>query len=89
VIGCITCVFAATIALVQTDIKKVLAVLDGQPAWLHVPGDVASARFRRASSTDDTCFLQGAVVPGSGQRDHGDASRAGHASDGRVRKKIP
>jgi len=36
IVGCATAFFAATIGLVQTDIKKVLCVFHGQPVGLHV-----------------------------------------------------
>ena len=51
VIGAATALFAATIGLVQTDIKKVLAYSTGQPARLHVPGLRRRAPIGAASST--------------------------------------
>ena len=84
VVGVATAFFAATIAIVQTDIKKVLAYSTVSQLGLHVPG----ARRRRLRRGDlprrHARLLQGLPVPRRRQRDPRARRRAGHAQDGRA-----
>jgi len=85
IVGCATAFFAATIGLVQTDIKKVLAYSTGQPVGLHVSRVRRGRILRGHFPPDDPCVLQGASLPRSGQRDsrHGgeqDMNRMGGLS---------
>ena len=50
-VGAVTAIFAASMGVVQNDIKRVLAYSTVSPARLHVPGAAASARSPPASST--------------------------------------
>ena len=83
VIGLFTAVLAASIALAQNDIKKILALLDRLPARIHVP----CLRRRRVHRSDvpcrHACLLQGASVPRVGLRHPCDERRAGRPQDGR------
>jgi hypothetical protein len=83
-VGAITAVFAASIGLVQNDIKRVVALLDLLPARLHVRC-LRRRRLRgRHLSPLHACLLQGAVVFGRRFRDPRHASRTGHAQNGRI-----
>ena len=66
IIGCMTALFAATIGLAQTDIKKRAGLLHGLPARLHVPGLRRGGVLRRNLPPDDARVLQGAAVPWRG-----------------------
>ena len=59
-------------------------VFDRQPTRLHVPGARRRRIRRRHLPPDDARVLQGAALPWFRQRDSCDASRAGHAEDGRA-----
>ena len=50
-VGAITALFAATVAVVQNDIKTRARVLDDQPARLHVPRGRCRRRTAQRSST--------------------------------------
>ena len=63
VIGAATAFFAATIGLVQTDIKRVLAYSTISQLGLHVPGLRGSGVLGGDLSPDDACVLQGAALP--------------------------
>ena len=91
VIGALTAIFAATIGLVQNDIKKVLAYSTVSPARLHVPRRSASARTRRGIFHLVThAFFKALLFLGAGSRDPRAGRRAGHAQDGRPRaSKMP
>src|SRR3546814_10727508 len=61
-------------------------LLDAVTAWLH---DGRAGRFglcRRDLPSHDPRLLQGVAVPGGRLRHHCDASRAGHAQDGRTER---
>jgi len=81
--GRLTALFAATIGLLQTDIKKVLALLDHQPAsatcFLGVGVGAFSAGVFHLMTH---AFLQGPPVPRLGECDSRHGRRAGHAEDG-------
>ena len=84
IIGCATAFFAATIGLVQSDIKKVLAYSTVSQLGYMFLG-MRSWRFRRGNfPPDDARVLQGAAVSVRGQRDSRDGRRAGHVEDGRA-----
>ena len=82
-IGLVTAVLAATIGLVQNDIKKSIRLLDGLATWLYVPRLRLRSVFRRHLPPDDACLLQGFVVPRRWQRDPRALRRTGPAQDGR------
>ena len=89
VIGAATALMAATVALVQTDIKQRARLLDGQPARLHVPG-LRRGRLRRWRLPPlHPRVLQGAAVPRLGIGDPCPGRRAGHAEDGRPAQPDP
>ena len=82
-IGAATALFAATMAIAQTDIKKVLAYSTvSQLGYMFLAagcgayggGDLPRRHAR---------LLQGAALPRFRRGDHGDAPRAGHRQDGR------
>ena len=84
-IGAVTAFFAATVGLVQNDIKRVIAYSTcSQLGYMFVACGVGAYRGRHLPSLH-ACLLQGAAVPRRGLRDPRDASRAGHAQDGRPR----
>ncbi len=62
-VGAATALFAATIAVAQNDIKKVLGVLHRQPARLHVPRRRVGGVRGRHLPHGDPRLLQGAAVP--------------------------
>ena len=88
-IGVGTALFAATIAVAQNDIKKVLAYSTvSQLGYMFLAvgtGAYVAAIFHMITAR----VLQGAVVPWVGFGDPWDASRPGHASLRRLRKLMP
>ena len=83
IVGIATAFFAATIGLAQNDIKKVFAYSTVSQLGLHVPRPGHGSVFRRHLPRDDARVLQGAAVPGRGQRDPRPFRRTGPAQDGR------
>ena len=83
VIGTLTLLMAGFAALVQTDIKRVLAVFHHQPDRLHVPGPRGRGLVGGAVPLHDPRLLQGAPVPGGGRGHHVPSPRAGHVPNGR------
>ena len=83
VIGCATAFFAATIGLVQTDIKKVLAYSTVcQLGYMFLAcgvGAFSAGIFHLMTHA----FFKGSALPGRRQRDPRHGRRAGHAQDGR------
>ena len=80
----VTALFAATIALVQNDIKTRARLLDREPARLHVP------RLRRRRLRAPAifhlfthAFFKALLFLGAGSVIHALQRRAGHAPDGR------
>ena len=57
IIGTLTALFAATIGITQTDIKKVLALLHSFAAGLHVHRVRSRRLLGRNLPPDDACFL--------------------------------
>ncbi len=84
IIGTLTALFAATIGIAQTDIKKVLAYSTiSQLGYMFMAcgvGAFSAAHF----PPDDPRLLQGAAVPGGGLGDSRGRRRAGHAQHGRT-----
>ena len=83
IIGVATALFAATIGLVQNDIKKVFAYSTVSQLGYMFIGIGSGRIFDRHLPPGDACLLQGAAVPGRGQRDPRPLRRAGHAQHGR------
>ena len=89
VIGALTALFAATIGIVQTDIKRVLAYSTvSQLGYMFMACGVAAYSARHLPP-DDPRFLQGAALPRRGLGDSRARRRAGHAQDGRPAQTIP
>ena len=63
IVGVLTALMAASIGLVQTDIKRVLAYSTVSQLGLHVPGDGRRRVRRRRVPPDDARLLQGAALP--------------------------
>ena len=83
IVGALTAFFAATIGLVQTDIKKVLAYSTvSQLGYMFLACGVG-AFARRHLPPDDARLLQRPALPRRRQRDPRHGRRAGHAQDGR------
>ncbi len=89
VVGAATAFFAATIAVAQTDIKKVLAYSTvSQLGFMFVAlgvGAYGVAIFHVVHAR----VLQGLPVPRRRQRDPRALRRAGHPQDGRAREEDP
>jgi len=82
-IGCLTALFAATIALTQNDLKRLLAYSTiSQLGYMFVGCGVEC--LPPASSLDDARFLQVTALPRRRQRHACSERRARHAKDGRV-----
>ena len=81
-VGAVTAFVTATIALVKTDIKRVLAFSTAEPAGLHGHGAGRRRLDQRHVPPDHARHVQGAAVPG---RRFGDPRRAlaGDARHGR------
>ena len=83
--GALTAIFAATIGLVQTDIKRVLAYSTvSQLGYMFVGvgvGAYAAGIFHLVTHA----FFKALPLPRRRQRDPRPARRAGHAQDGRAR----
>ena len=89
IIGTLTALFAATIGMAQTDIKKVLAYSTvSQLGYMFMACGVGGI-FRRHFSSDDACVLQRPAVPRGGLGDSRYGRRAGHAQMGGLRKRMP
>jgi hypothetical protein len=87
-IGVLTAFFAATIAVVQTDIKRVLAYSTiSQLGFMFSPPASAPTAWR--CSTCHARLLQGLPVPRRRQRDPRHERRAGHPQDGRPGEEDP
>jgi len=70
-VGVITAVFAASVGLVQTDIKRVLAYSHGEQHRLHVRRARARRLRGRHLPPGDPRLLQGAALLGAGSVIHG------------------
>ena len=89
IVGGTTAFFAATIGLVQNDIKKVIAYSTcSQLGYMFVGLGVGGYSARHFPPLHPR-LLQGAVVPRRGLGHHRDAPRAGHARDGRAAQGDP
>ena len=81
-IGALTAIFAATIGMVQTDIKRVLAYSTiSQLGYMFLACGVG-AYYRRHLPPDDPRLLQGAALPLRRLGDPRARRRAGHAQHG-------
>ena len=83
IIGTLTALFAATIGIAQTDIKKVLAYSTVSQLGYMFMALRGGCVLRRHLPPDDARLLQGPAVPGRGIGDSRCRRRAGHAQDGR------
>ena len=83
VVGAVTALMAGTIAVVQTDIKRVLAYSTvSQLGFMFLAAGVGAfgvAIFHLYTHA----FFKALLVPGLGLGDPRDVGRAGHAQDGR------
>ncbi len=68
IVGGLTAVFAATIGLVQNDIKRVIAYSTISQLGYMFLGARGGGLLRRHLPSHDACLLQGPPVPGLGQR---------------------
>ena len=68
-VGAITAVFAASIAVAQTDIKRILAYSTVSQLGFMMLGLGAGGRGRRDVPSDHARVLQGPAVPGRGLGD--------------------
>ena len=84
VIGAITAFFMALIAIVQYDIKRVVAYSTLSQLGYMTVALGASAYSVGHLPPRDARLLQGGAVPRRGLGDHRAAPRAGHAQDGRA-----
>ncbi len=89
IIGVATAFFAATIAVAQTDIKKVLAYSTiSQLGFMFVAAGVGAygvAVFHLYTHA----FFKACLFLGAGQRDPRDVGRAGHPENGRTGEEDP
>ena len=82
-LGAVTLVMAGLIALVQTDIKRVIAYSTmSQIGYMFLARRARRVRERDVPP-DDARLLQGAALPGGRARHPRARRRAGHAQDGR------
>ena len=85
-VGAITAFYAATIGLVQTDIKKVLAYSHRVAIGLHVSWLWSRSIRGGDFPSDDARVFQRLALLGRRQRDSCDGWRARHAQHGRAAK---
>ena len=89
IVGALTAIFAASIGLVQNDIKRVLAYSTvSQLGYMFLAlgrGGVCRRRVSRLHA----CVLQGAALPWRRLGDSCHERRAGHAQHGRPGHRIP
>ena len=83
-VGAITAVFAACIAVAQTDIKRILAYSTVSQLGFMMMGLGRGRRGGGDVSFDHARVFQGAAVHGRGFGDSWLPRRAGHSHDGRV-----
>ena len=84
VIGTATLVFAATVALVQTDLKRVIAYSTMSQIGYMVLGVSAAAYGAGPLPPDDARLLQGAPLHGRRLGDRRDGRHPEHGPDGRL-----
>ena len=89
IIGTLTAIFAATIGIAQTDIKKVLAYSTvSQLGYMFMAcgvGAYSAGIFHLMTHA----FFKGLLVPGRRISDSRGGRRAGHAADGRTAEVHP
>ncbi len=83
IIGSTTAFFMGLLGIVSNDIKRVIAYSTLSQLGLYDGRARRVGLRRRHFPSHDACLLQGAAVPRGRVGDHGHASRAGHAQDGR------
>ena len=86
VVGAVTALFAATIALVQTDIKKVLAYSTVSQLGYMFLGLGVGAYAAGVFHVMTHAFFKALLFLGAGSVIHGMSGRAGHPQDGRAEK---
>ncbi len=85
-VGLATLLVAGTIALVVTDLKRMIAYSTMSQIGYMIMGVSIGAYSRRPLPPDDPCLLQGAALHG-GRLDHrGDGEPPGHRPDERLRR---
>ena len=88
-VGAITAFFAATIALTQTDLKRILAYSTiSQLGYMFLAVGVGAYSCGHLPP-GDPCLLQGAVVPGAGSVMHALAGEMDIRKMGNLRAKMP
>ena len=86
IIGCVTLLIAATIGLVVTDLKRVIAYSTMSQIGYMVMGVSSFAYSAGPLPPDDARLLQGAAVHGRGLGHRGHGGRAEPGQDGRLRQ---
>ena len=84
IIGLVTLLIAATIALVVTDLKRIIAYSTMSQIGYMVMGVGIGAYSRRLLPPADPRLLQGAAVHGGRLGDRGDGEPPEHRPDGRL-----
>ena len=84
IIGCVTLLIAATIALVVTDLKRVIAYSTMSQIGYMIMGVSLVRLRRRPVPPDDARVLQGAALHGRRLGDRRDGGRAEPRQDGRL-----
>ena len=88
-IGAVTLVVAGLIALVQTDIKRVIAYSTMSQIGYMFLGAGIGAYGERDVPPDDARLLQGAALPRGGHHHPRARRRAGHPQHGRPARRAP
>ena len=84
IVGCVTLLIAATIGLVVTDLKRVIAYSTMSQIGYMIMARLVGRLRRRHVPPDDARLLQGAAVHGRRLGDRRDGRHAGPRPDGRL-----